>query len=927
MLPALFTAALLATVPAQIHWESSYPDTLARAEREGKVVFLAVNMDGERANDRLAEETYADPTLAALSASTLNLVASVSSHGDKTCKRFPGTTCDAHQDVEKAVRGNLLQADVGGYVVAPQHVFLSPQGEVLLSVPYQVSAAELEWCFVTALLEVDPDCGVKASRAARPPRRLILRGVHEPKAGADAPPLSLDAARELVGEIKKGQHRGGDFEGAIRRLMRVDEKEVVEFVEDLLEGKIGAKGAKIGSGDGAQRRRAELIHEVGVHSPRRYWEAIAGFAKSNTDVVRAETAVALEQLGAPDSLKVVKSALSKEKDPATRALWLRALASVGAEDKSARKAVFKAARKEKDARARANAVIAVGSLAPGEDRDELLTELLEGGAGPHSAAAACAMAMTRDRAWIAALEGIPEGKGESFEKAREAALRVLREGSLAPLAAPGVAADRRPHPPRADLRRTVARARRSEHGGPILVRMAAAPDDPVTPQDWSRVRALLEQALERSPDERAAFVTDACDGDAALRERVLRLLARDAEPEDALDPPDAAQLSVLTAEGARIGPYELRREIGSGGMGTVHLAVRVDGEFRRRVAIKLLRAGRETDELLERFRRERQVLANLDHPGIARLIDGGRTEQGAPYLVMEYVEGAPLDEYCEQQRLGVAERVALFRKVCDAVHSAHTGLVVHRDLKPSNVLVTPDGEPKLLDFGIAKVLDAEKRSAAPEVTRAVMPFMTPAFASPEQVRGEAVTTASDVYSLSVILYRLLSGALPHQLTTTSSPAEIERIVCDEEPPRPSRVAPPELRRELSGDLDRIVMMGLRKEPRRRYASAAALSEDLRRVLAGLPRRGAAPIRSPTAARGSSVATSSRSRSRGSHSSRWSRASRSASTRPAARTPRGRWRRRASRKRTANAGSPRSGSESCSGSPPSCARRPSSPNST
>jgi serine/threonine-protein kinase len=295
-------------------------------------------------------------------------------------------------------------------------------------------------------------------------------------------------------------------------------------------------------------------------------------------------------------------------------------------------------------------------------------------------------------------------------------------------------------------------------------------------------------------------------------------------------------------------------------MGAVFLAHRADDEYHKEVAIKLVKEDFVSRDMLWRFRSERQILANLDHPNIARLLDGGTTDSGAPYVVMEYVEGEPIDEYCDRNTLKNEERLAMFRKVCSAVQYAHQSLVVHRDIKPGNILVTATGEPKLLDFGIAKLLKQDQPSATVAETRVGVRLMTPEYASPEQVRGEAITTASDVYSLGVLLYELLTGQRPYKLSS-QAPHEIERAICQLEPVRPSasvtgyerreataqvggstavdaggrrRTTVEKLRRMLRGDLDNIVLMAMRKEPERRYASAEQFSEDIRRYLEGLP---------------------------------------------------------------------------------------------
>lgn len=316
-------------------------------------------------------------------------------------------------------------------------------------------------------------------------------------------------------------------------------------------------------------------------------------------------------------------------------------------------------------------------------------------------------------------------------------------------------------------------------------------------------------------------------------------------PTSVLPPDDEA------VKGLRIGPYQVLRRLGEGGMGTVYLAARADQEFKKHVAIKVVRKGMASEEIVSRFRRERQILAALDHPGIARLLDGGTTEDGLPYFVLEYVKGQPLGTYCDSHGLSIRERILLFRSICSAVQYAHQNLVIHRDLKPANILVTADGSPKLLDFGIAKLLAPDALSLEAPETATGMHVMTPAYASPEQVRADSLTTASDVYSLGVVLYELLTGRRPYELKTGSQ-LEVYRVVCEEEPSRPSTVVtgggeeshravasraagtPQKLNRLLRGDLDNVVMMAMRKEPQRRYGSVQALSDDLGRYLDGSP---------------------------------------------------------------------------------------------
>jgi eukaryotic-like serine/threonine-protein kinase len=361
---------------------------------------------------------------------------------------------------------------------------------------------------------------------------------------------------------------------------------------------------------------------------------------------------------------------------------------------------------------------------------------------------------------------------------------------------------------------------------------------------------LFERALELAPGERSAFLAEACGGDEALRREVEELLAAADEPDPRFDRPgwvaalDLADLGDAPAAGAapgdRAGAYRLVREIGRGGMAVVFLAERADGQFAQQVALKLVQPGIASDEVLRRFLQERQILASLQHPGIARLLDGGMAADGSPYFAMEYVEGAPIDAHCRQRDLSVAARLRLFIAAGRAVQHAHARLVVHRDLKPSNILVTEAGEVKLLDFGIARLLEATAMPAAEgeALTRTTVRVMTPEYAGPEQARGEPVGTASDVYQLGVLLYELLAGRRPYRVDSASA-AAAERVICEEVPPPPSvavRAAKAALARRLAGDLDNVVLTALRKEPERRYASVERLVDDLERHLDGRPVR-------------------------------------------------------------------------------------------
>jgi tetratricopeptide (TPR) repeat protein len=349
------------------------------------------------------------------------------------------------------------------------------------------------------------------------------------------------------------------------------------------------------------------------------------------------------------------------------------------------------------------------------------------------------------------------------------------------------------------------------------------------------VDALFDAALDLPAGEQAAFVARECGDDEGLCAEVLELI-RAYQHESFLESPAARiaapLLEATKGPGAsvpdRIGPFRVVREIGRGGMGRVYLGERADGQFEQRVAIKLIQHA--TPGVLRRFVEERRILALLEHPGIARLVDGGLTAAGLPYFAMELVEGEPIDRYCEARDLTVDQRLALFAGVCDAVGYAHQRLVIHRDLKPSNILVTADGQVKLLDFGIAKLLGPSDRD---DMTRTGFLIMTPEFAAPEQIRGAPVSTATDVYSLGVLLYLLLTGGRPYDLRGRS-PAEVERIVCVDLPTRPSSKALPVVGRGLRGDLDLIVMTALQKEEGRRYQSPAALAEDLRRFRQGRP---------------------------------------------------------------------------------------------
>jgi non-specific serine/threonine protein kinase/serine/threonine-protein kinase len=429
----------------------------------------------------------------------------------------------------------------------------------------------------------------------------------------------------------------------------------------------------------------------------------------------------------------------------------------------------------------------------------------------------------------------------------------------------------------------------------------------MTPERWRRVETVFQKALDVAPENRERFLAEACAGDELLCREVERLIEGYEAADEFLEHP-AIDLKQIAGDelqrlhpgdsptpahglesGTRVGAYRILRVLGRGGMGTVYLAERAEGDFSKWVAVKVVNRWMNTEFVLSRFRHERRALAALDHPNIARLMDGGATDDGLPYIIMEHVEGLDIDRYCDEHRLSINARLRLFLDVCAGVSHAHQSLIIHRDIKPSNILVTANGTPKLLDFGIAKILDPSLADGPLEHTATVLRMLTPEYASPEQVRGERVTTASDVYSLGVLLYLLLTGRRPYHFRTRQI-EEIARVICEQNPLRPSSAinsnglaagsgfgtvratgkssddlstegatsdeargaadtapsldelalarstAPERLRRRLANDLDNIVLKALRKEPARRYASVEQLAEDIERHLKGLPVR-------------------------------------------------------------------------------------------
>ncbi|MEM7582960.1 MAG: serine/threonine-protein kinase [Acidobacteriota bacterium] len=367
---------------------------------------------------------------------------------------------------------------------------------------------------------------------------------------------------------------------------------------------------------------------------------------------------------------------------------------------------------------------------------------------------------------------------------------------------------------------------------------------------WQRTEELFYAACELPESERRAFLIRSCAGNLAWVEEIERLLGAEADADARIEGVIARTMRLARREGPeedrhlnQVGSYQILRELGRGGMSTVYLAERADEHYRQQVALKVVKRGMDTQEILRRLRQERQILAQLEHPHISRLLDGGNTEDGRPYFVMEFVDGEPIDRYCQRLDLSIEDRIALFRDVLSAVAYAHRNLVVHRDLKPANILVTGKGTVKLLDFGIAKLLDPE-RAAEFGATSAAMRFFTLDYASPEQILGRRLNTASDVYSLGALLYELLSGEHPHDRDLGRR--ELEQAICDRDPPAPSARIPGTAaeqrtrRRKLSGDLDAIVLAALQRQPDRRYASIEPFAEDLRRYAEGLPVRARRP---------------------------------------------------------------------------------------
>lgn len=359
-------------------------------------------------------------------------------------------------------------------------------------------------------------------------------------------------------------------------------------------------------------------------------------------------------------------------------------------------------------------------------------------------------------------------------------------------------------------------------------------------ENWERIQEIFLQAADVHPSERAAFLDRECEGDSETRLEVESLLRADITGEfavrAAIESEVASMLDESSPVDTQLGSYRLLKEIGRGGMGTVYLAERADGQFRKQVAVKMVRPGMDTEFILARFRRERQVLGRLDHPNIGRLLDGGTAANGTPYFVMEYIDGDWITRHCKSKTLGVEQRLRMFLRVCSAVHYAHLQFVVHRDLKPGNILVDSKGEPKLLDFGICKLLYRDADSEAKDTVTLGTGLLTPQYACPEQVRGEPVTIVSDVYSLGAVFYELLTGARPHVFPELT-PQMVEKVVCEQDIIAPSEVVRRDnekLAARLRGDLDTIVLHAMSKEPSRRYETVERFADDIRKHLSDEP---------------------------------------------------------------------------------------------
>lgn len=441
---ALALASLLTAPAAEIAWESSLASALERAKAEKKVVFVAVNMDGEGANDRLAKNVYADKGVVALAGQTVNVIASLGSHTSegKPCGRFARIACAAHQACDRDVRAKVLKPDPSGNVVAPQHVFLDGDGKALLSVPYEVTATELEWCFVTAMKRADPANKTVMPGSARMPRRVVIGAVYDPSGGVGGAiqPLTKKELGALIDAVKRGMSTE-DRQVAFWRILHSDAREAMDFIQAELRTADSTRaddgsGAGSAYSDGGNAKHAGILHAMGAVSPVAYWEMAADFLDANDEMVRLEAAAALEQMAAPQALKAIEKALQKTKKPEHEKDLVRAWAACGAGDPKVRAALVKRVRSERDPLVRTCAIVALGLVDPDPDVKACLTELLSDKDDAKRAAAALAAALTRDESWIPLVEPLKTGTGAELVDAATRALEILRGGPMQRLQMP-----------------------------------------------------------------------------------------------------------------------------------------------------------------------------------------------------------------------------------------------------------------------------------------------------------------------------------------------------------------------------------------------------------------------------------------------------------------------------------------------------------
>jgi hypothetical protein len=424
-------AALAQSAAKGITWSSDYAEAQAQAAAEGKPLFLVLNMDGERANDFLAKEAYFDKTIVALSQESVNVVGSNFEHAKAgvDCPRFPGVTCAEHQACEQAIRKYVLKVANSVEIISPQHLFLNGMGDVILAVPYAISLPEMQWCFAAAFKDQEITSSVKLSPKRRAPKRLVMANVPDLPSAEEATMLTREEVLEFVDEIKRGTLRGAERRRALTQVVRSEEPEALEVMQSLLRKSPGGRRNR-------NDPRIGYLRDIGAFSPEPYWEMTSELISAGSDELRNQAIVALEQLGAEDSLKIIRKVAAKEKDPLILKNLLRAMASVGPGDKFVRKELFKRSRKERDELLRINAVVALGVLSPGDDLDEILTELSGDKELKIRMAAASAMAMTRDRAWIEVLTGMYAGAKDPNARRVLASVRlVYTDGDLRALGA------------------------------------------------------------------------------------------------------------------------------------------------------------------------------------------------------------------------------------------------------------------------------------------------------------------------------------------------------------------------------------------------------------------------------------------------------------------------------------------------------------